>query len=109
MAVIPGKKIVKPGITGITQFYWILAFGNYFFNPVICNLATHMTPRSNLPYNNAHAAANEAACARITADRGQTILPSSFDQLTRQGGVEVSRVDLTDLPPRGDHHVTLSD
>ena len=38
MAVIPGKKIVKPGITGITQFYWILAFGNYFFNPVICNL-----------------------------------------------------------------------
>ena len=38
MAVIPGKKIVNPGITGITQFYWILAFGNYFFNPVICNL-----------------------------------------------------------------------
>jgi len=38
LAVIPGKKIVKPGITGITQFYWILAFGNYFFNPVICNL-----------------------------------------------------------------------
>jgi len=39
LAVIPGKKIVKPGITGNTRFYWILAFGNYFFNPVICNLA----------------------------------------------------------------------
>ena len=38
MAVLPGKKIVKLGITGITQFYWILAFGNYFFNSVICNL-----------------------------------------------------------------------
>ena len=42
MAVIPGKKIVKPGITGITRFYWILAFGNYFFNPVICNLGLEL-------------------------------------------------------------------
>jgi hypothetical protein len=32
-----GKKIVKPG--SITRFYWIMAFGNYFFNPVINNLA----------------------------------------------------------------------
>ena len=30
-----GKKMVKPGIT---RFYWIMAFGNYFFNPVINNL-----------------------------------------------------------------------
>lgn len=50
MAVIPGKKIVKPGITGITRFYWILAFGNYFFNPVICNLgilSSRAAPRKN--------------------------------------------------------------
>ena len=42
MAILPGKKMVKPGITGITRFYWILAFGNYFFNLVICNLALSM-------------------------------------------------------------------
>ncbi len=36
--MLPGKnskKIVKPGIT---RFYWIMAFGNYFFNLVINNL-----------------------------------------------------------------------
>jgi len=75
------------------------------------NVPTHMTPRLNLPYNNAHVATNNTTCARVTADKGQMILPSSFGQLTRQGGMEVSRVDLTltDLPPRGNHHVTIAD
>ena len=41
----------------------------------------------------------------ILAGRCFTVRSTDHDDVR----VEVSRVDLTDLPPRGDHHVTLSD
>jgi hypothetical protein len=68
-----------------------------------------MTPRSNLPYNNAHAATNDAACARVTADKGQMILPSSFDRVLRLAesisltflhvAITTSPLPIDDAPP----------
>jgi hypothetical protein len=36
--VLPGKNQSKKVKPGFTRFFWILAFGNYYFNPVINNL-----------------------------------------------------------------------
>ena len=46
---------------------------------------------------------------RSLPGRGYDVDPLLAVLMIREQYIEVSRVDLTDLPPRGDHHVTIAD